>query len=119
MSKAGKPESTPPSKPNKPKQSEATGRRPRDGQLDVPAMIEDFFQSHIVVKEQGTSRRMSCFEAILHQLWQRHMAGSRKASRLFARYVNFAASRGGADEIEVRVVPDKSDIGVKSKERNQ
>jgi hypothetical protein len=77
--------------------------------LDIPTMIDDFFQSRIVVNEGGASRRISCFRVILHHLSSKAMANSRKASALLARYMSFAASHGNPGAIEIRIVPDPDD----------
>jgi hypothetical protein len=72
-------------------------------------MIDAFFQSDVVITESGRPRRANAFKVILHQLSLKEMAGSRKASKLLTRYINFAARQRSSDEIEVRVIPDPSD----------
>jgi hypothetical protein len=81
-------------------------RRRKDGGLNIPARIDDFFNTRIVVKEGETSRYVTCFQAILHQLWLQAAAGSRKAGKLFVRYMNFAASQGSPGGFDIRIIPD-------------
>lgn len=89
---------------SKPKRPRPKSRRRRESQgLDVAGMIDAFFQSHTVIKEGERSRRVTCFEAILHHLWLKSMAGNRKASKLLTRYMEFATSRGVPNALEIRV----------------
>jgi hypothetical protein len=110
MSNAENSKACAPAKRGKPKRPRPSGlRRQASQRLDIPAMIDDFFQTTVVLTQGETSRRVPCFEAILHQLWLKSMAGSAKASKLLTRYINFAGSRGGSGGFEIRVIPDASD----------
>jgi hypothetical protein len=93
-------------KTNQPKRQRRSRRRQKDG-LNIPAKIDDFFNTRIAVKEGETSRYMTCFQAILHQLWLQAAAGSRKAGKLFVRYMNFAASQGSPGGFDIRIIPDQ------------
>lgn len=81
-------------------------RRLRNTQLDVAAMIDKFLLSPVTVREGDTTRRVTCFEAILHQLWRQAVSGSRRADKLLMRYLRFAGSRGNPGGIEFRFGPD-------------
>jgi Family of unknown function (DUF5681) len=61
----------------------------------VVEMIDEFFASQIDIVEQGVSRRVSAFEAIVMQLWGRATAGSKRAINVLLQYQAFAARRGG------------------------
>jgi hypothetical protein len=82
-------------------------RYPEIEALDIRAKIDDFFMSSTVIVEGQTSRRVSCFEAILYQLSQQWEAGSRRATKLLTRYINFAASLGRAGGIEIRYLDEQ------------
>jgi hypothetical protein len=107
MSEARKLDSSPPSKGGKPRQRRSNRRRRQKSLgLDVPAMIDEFFHRPTELTEGGTSRRVTYFEVILHHLWRKSMAGSRKAFKLFTRYMKFAKSQGKSGEIEFRFGPE-------------
>jgi len=61
----------------------------------VVEMIDEFFASQIDIVEQGVSRRVSAFEAIVMQLWGRATAGSKRAINVLLQYQAFAAGRCG------------------------
>ena len=76
--------------------------------LDIAVLIDKIFAEQVVVKEGDLTRRITCIRAIIHQLWQKSIGGSRKAHKLYIRYLRFAAtqvqnSNGG---LEVRFGPD-------------
>ena len=75
--------------------------------LDIAVLIDKIFAEKVVVKEGGLTRRITCIRAIIHQLWQRSIGGSRKAHKLYIRYLRFAAAQvqnnGG---LEIRFGPD-------------
>jgi hypothetical protein len=73
-------------------------------------MIDDFFQSPVVVTEGERSLRITAFEVILRQLSLKAATfGSAKASKLLTRYMNFATRHGTPGGIEVRIIPDSSE----------
>jgi hypothetical protein len=76
------------------------------GGLDIPAMVDDIFNSRVTKKEGETSRYIRFFEAIIHLLWQKEAAGSRKAGKLLIRYMNFVANQGSPGGIDVQIIPD-------------
>jgi hypothetical protein len=100
-------------KPNTRTSTKRSSRRRYPGieSLDIRAKIDHFFQSSTVIAEGEKSRRVTCFEAILHQLSQQSEAGSPKATKLLTRYINFAASRGKSGKVELFYVGDNMEIG--------
>jgi anti-sigma-K factor RskA len=77
-------------------------------------MIDEFFTAEIDVVENGISRRISNFEAIVLQLWRKAVtATSKRAVKVLLKYLEFAASRGGRPVFALEVVPDK-DSGEKN-----
>jgi Family of unknown function (DUF5681) len=64
-------------------------------------MIEAFFAGEIEIVENGISRRVSNFEAVILQLWLKAMAGNKHAMNVLLKYKEFAASRGDMGGIEV------------------
>jgi hypothetical protein len=64
-------------------------------------MIDEFFAGEIDIIENGISRRVSNFEAVVLQLWTKAMAGNKRAMNVFLKYQEFAASRGGMEDVEV------------------
>ena len=71
-------------KPNTGTSTKGSNRRryPEIQALDIRAKIDHFFLSSTVIAEGEKSRRVTCFEAILHQLSQKSEAGSRRATKL-------------------------------------
>jgi hypothetical protein len=61
----------------------------------VVDMIDEFFAGEIDIIENGISRRVSNFEAILLQLWIKAMAGKKRATNVLLQYQAFAARRSG------------------------
>jgi hypothetical protein len=69
--------------------------------------IDDFFADEIGIVENGVTRRVSNFEAIILQVWLKAMAGNRRAMNVLLKYGEFAASRGGMGGLEVeRIIED-------------
>jgi hypothetical protein len=88
----------------------ASRRRMTRRSLDVHARIDDFLRSYVVVNDGESSRRLTCFQVIIEQLWRQSMANSRKATKLLMRCKNFAASfRYKSGVVEVYVLPDPPD----------
>ena len=58
-------------------------------------MIDEFFAGEIDIVENGISRRVSHFEAIVLQLWIKAMAGTKRAANVLLQYQAFAARRSG------------------------
>src|SRR2546430_15170358 len=76
-------------------------------------MIDEFFAAEIDVVENGISRRVSNFEAIVLQQWRK--AGTTKSKRAvngLLKYLEFAASRGGVGVFSFEGVTDR-DLGGK------
>ncbi|HEU5235960.1 MAG TPA: DUF5681 domain-containing protein [Pyrinomonadaceae bacterium] len=74
----------------------------------IVEMIDEFFAREIEIVENGFSRRVTNFEAILLQLWTKAMAGNRRAVNVFLKYKEFAATRGelgGAEVIFKNEIP--------------
>jgi hypothetical protein len=61
----------------------------------VVQMIDDFFAAEVDIVEQGTSRRVSNFEAILLQLTNQAIAGEKRPMKVLLQYQDFAARRAG------------------------
>jgi Family of unknown function (DUF5681) len=78
----------------------------------VVEMIDEFFAAEIDVVENGISRRVSNFEAIVLQLWRKAVTTtSKRAVNVLLKYLEFAASRGGMRVFAVEVVPDQDSGG--------
>jgi Family of unknown function (DUF5681) len=58
-------------------------------------VIDEFFAGEIDIVENGMSRRVSKFEAILLQLWIEAMSGTKRAANVLLQYLAFAARRSG------------------------
>src|SRR5262249_7633489 len=61
----------------------------------VVDMIDEFFAGEIDIVENGISRRVSNFEAIVLQLWIKAMAGTKRAANVLLQYPAVAARRSG------------------------
>ena len=61
----------------------------------VSQMIEDFFAGEVDIVENGLSRRVTNFEAILLQLCNKAMDRNKRAMTVMFKYQEFVASRGG------------------------
>jgi Family of unknown function (DUF5681) len=57
------------------------------------ALIDAAFEARIDIVENGASRRVSVFEAILLQLWCKEMAGDKRATTVRLKYQEFGASQ--------------------------
>ena len=78
----------------------------------VVEMIDEFFAAEIDIVENGISRRVTNFEAIVLQLWRKAVtATSKRAVNVLLKYLEFAASRGGMGVFAVKVVPDQDSGG--------
>lgn len=62
---------------------------------EVHAKIDLFMATVVPITEGATTRLATGLEVILHHLWHKMMAGSRKAEKLFWRYVRFYGTRPG------------------------
>ena len=67
----------------------------------IVELIDEFFTDEIVIVENGVTRRVSNFEAVVLQLWIKAMAGNKRAMDVWLKYSEFAASRGGMGGLEV------------------
>ena len=59
------------------------------------ALIDAAFEARIDIVENGASRRVSVFEAILLQLWCKEMAGDKRATTVQLKYHEFVANQDG------------------------
>jgi hypothetical protein len=82
------------------------GRIRKAKSLDVAKMIDAAFSKRITVAEGSDRRRITVFETILLQLWAKAAKGQTRAMRVFLRYQDFAASRGGIGGVEIRFEED-------------
>jgi hypothetical protein len=74
------------------------------------ALIDAQFEKQVDMVENGASRRVSVFEAILLQLWCKEMAGDKRATTVRLKYQEFVASQGGPSGIVIEYVGN-DDIG--------
>ena len=65
------------------------------------ALIDAAFAKQIDIVQNGESRRVSVFEAILLQLWIKEMSGDKRAIAVRLQYQEFVASQSGPSEIIV------------------
>jgi hypothetical protein len=65
-------------------------------------MIDEFFAGEIDIVENGKSRRVGNFEAIVLQLWIKAMAGKKRAINVLLQYQAFAAHRCGGKDFKPR-----------------
>jgi hypothetical protein len=73
-------------------------RRACKGTLEL---IDELFAEQITIVENGVSRRVSVFQAILLQLMSKEMAGDRQALAARLKYQEFVAQQRGPPEIVV------------------
>jgi hypothetical protein len=59
----------------------------------VAELIDEFFASEVEVVDDGISQRRTAFEVIYLQLWNKAVAGNRRALKVLKQYSDFAASR--------------------------
>jgi hypothetical protein len=64
------------------------------------ALIDEAFAEQIDVIEDGESKRLSVFEAILLQLWKKEMAGDKRATTVRLQYQDFVERRYGKPKPE-------------------
>ena len=69
------------------------------------ALIDAAFAEQVGVVENGVSRRVSVFEAILIELWIKEMSGDKRAIAVRLKYQEFGASQGGPREFIIERVP--------------
>jgi len=73
----------------------------------IVELIDEFFADEIGIVENGVTRRVRNFEAIILQVWIKAMAANRRAMNVLLKYGEFAASRGGMGGLEVeRIIED-------------
>jgi hypothetical protein len=77
-------------------------RRHSEKTLDIALLIDRIFAEEILLTVAGKPIRLTFFEAILQHVWQQSLTGNRKASRLYTRYLQFAASQDEESGFEVR-----------------
>jgi hypothetical protein len=59
----------------------------------VAELVDEFFASEVEVIDDGISQRLTAFEVIYLQLWNKAVAGNRRALKVLKQYSDFAASR--------------------------
>ncbi len=77
---------------------------------EVHAKIDLFMATAVSITEGPDTRSATGLEVILHHLWHKMMAGSRKAEKLYWRYVKFYGTRpgpGGNNPILMVFGPDQ------------
>jgi hypothetical protein len=62
---------------------------------EVHAKIDLFMATVVPITEGPVTRLAPGLEVILHHLWHKMMAGSRKAEKLYWRYIKFYGTRPG------------------------
>ncbi|WP_026605904.1 DUF5681 domain-containing protein [Methylocapsa acidiphila] len=67
----------------------------------IVELIDAAFAQQIDIVENGASRRISVFEAILLQLSTKEMSGDRRAMAVRLKYQEFVAAQGGPGEVIV------------------
>jgi Family of unknown function (DUF5681) len=73
-------------------------------------LIDELFGEQITIVENGVSRRVTVFQAILLQLLIKEMAGDKRALAARLKYQEFVAQQRGPPEI---IVEAKCEDGVK------
>ena len=68
------------------------------------ALIDAQFEKQVDMVENGASRRVSVFEAILLQLWRKEMAGDKRATTVRLKYQEFVSQQGGPNEFIIQRV---------------
>ena len=76
----------------KPKRRSRTRRQTKNP--DVHAKIDAFMAAPVPTTEGSVKQRPTGLEVILHHLWTQSMNGSRKAEKLFWRYIRFYQNNG-------------------------
>ena len=76
------------------------------GTLDITVLIDKIFAQQVAINEGDAVRRVTCIRAVIHQLWQKSLGGSRKAHRLYMRYIRFVAGQVRGGGLELRFGPD-------------
>jgi hypothetical protein len=69
------------------------------------ALIDAAFAKQVDIVENGVSRRVTVFEAILIQLWIKEMSGDKRAIAVRLKYQEFGASQRGPGGIIIERVP--------------
>src|ERR1700747_3840281 len=67
-------------------------RRAPKGTLEL---IDKLFGEQITIVENGVSRRLSVFQAIVLQLWRKEMAGDQRALAVRLKYPEFVVQKRG------------------------
>jgi hypothetical protein len=67
-------------------------------------IIDALFANQIDIMENGVSRRVSVFEAILLQLWIKEMSGNKRSIGVRLKYQEFVASQDDADDCLIECV---------------
>ena len=71
---------------------------------DVSRLVDAAFSKPMVVTENGTSKRVSVFAAILQRLWTEEMTGNARALPVRLKYEAFARSRHYAAPRDIKVI---------------
>src|ERR1700730_179194 len=69
------------------------------------ALIDAAFAKQVGIGENGVSRRVTVFEAILIQLWIKEMSGDKRAIAVRLKYQEFGASQRGPGGFIIERVP--------------
>jgi len=64
-------------------------------------LIDQVFEEHVTIVENGVSRRVRVFQAIFLQLWLKEMAGDKRALAVRLQYQEFVAQQRGPPKIIV------------------
>jgi hypothetical protein len=73
----------------------------------VAELIDEFLASEVEVIDDAISRRRTAFEVIYLQLWNKAIAGDRRALKVLKQYSDFAASRAPSGGMRVKWVDDE------------
>ena len=74
----------------------------------VAELIDEFFAREIEVVDDGISQRLTAFLVIYLQLYNKAVAGNKRALNVLTKYSDFAASRDSSRGIKVEYVDDKT-----------
>jgi hypothetical protein len=71
-------------------------------QKGTALLIENLFATGVKILENGKSRTVSVYEAILTQLWLKEMSGNRRAFAVRLKYQEFVTSRRSKRQVIIR-----------------
>jgi hypothetical protein len=76
----------------------------------VAEFIDEFFASVVEVVDDGISQRRTAFEVIYLQLWNKAIAGNRRALKVLKQYSDFAASRDRRCGMRFELVDEETQL---------